>query len=140
MDIKWIFSGNADALYKFQGGTKTRGKMGLSKRHLYLCWYILILAVLTWPLEEGTAKRTKRFEWTDIEQAAKKMTGAISTKLSTIFNRQPADNTSVKMEEESNTTIVLPDVESRQIIVAPIRCPPNHVIINGKCRLNLEGL
>ncbi|KAL2715058.1 hypothetical protein V1478_014756 [Vespula squamosa] len=112
--------------------------MGLSKRHLYLCWYILIFAVLTCSSEEATVKRTKRFEWNQIEQAAKRMTDAIKKKANTIFNRQAADNTSVKMEEVSNTTTVLPDVESRQIIIAPIRCPPNHVIVNDKCRLNIQ--
>ncbi|XP_046825750.1 secapin-like [Vespa crabro] len=126
----------------FTSGIKIKlEKMGLTKRHLRLCWYILILAVLTYPSEEETIKRTKRFQWDKIEETAKRITNSISTKLTTIFNRQSTVNSNIKMTEDSlSTTTVLPSIESRQIIVAPTRCPPNHVVINGKCRLNIEGI
>lgn len=94
-----------------------------------------MITILTCPTEESTI-RTKRFLHHQIEETVEKMKDSISTTLNQIFNNQRINDH--ENLNELSTTTALPNIGSRQIIIVPIRCPPNHVNVNGKCRLNVE--
>ncbi|XP_015185449.1 PREDICTED: uncharacterized protein LOC107071189 [Polistes dominula] len=109
--------------------------MACPKCHLYFLWYyLLIVAILTYPTEESNI-HTKSYLRNQVEKTIENVKDNISMNINRIFYNKPInDNT---YNDESSTTTVLPNVESRQIIYAPIRCPPNHVIVDGKCRLHI---
>ncbi|KAL6423049.1 hypothetical protein ACFW04_010494 [Cataglyphis niger] len=100
---------------------------------------VLLLLVSLTRATQGSGLRTRRSVWNEIgntlNNVGEKIKDTIKTKIEPLFHRHSIigpDTTTPTLEPE-------PDYETspfyRGIITAPIRCPPNHGMVRGRCRL-----
>ncbi|GAB1862942.1 Secapin-1 [Camponotus japonicus] len=100
---------------------------------------VLLLLVSLICATQGSSLRTRRSSvLNDIGNALNNIGQTIKdtmkTRIDSMFHRHST------IEPETTEPILEPDwsgmtPDSRQIITAPIRCPPNHVIVKKRCRM-----
>uniref|UniRef100_A0A348G5Z6 Secapin n=1 Tax=Odontomachus monticola TaxID=613454 RepID=A0A348G5Z6_ODOMO len=91
---------------------------------------LLLLVALTCVAEGGSLRARRSFFLNDIGNALNNIGATIKDTMKTGFEsvfRRPEE---VTLQPDETT------LDYRQIINAPIRCPPNHVLVNKRCRFN----
>ncbi|XP_072750756.1 uncharacterized protein [Anoplolepis gracilipes] len=102
---------------------------------------VLLLLVSLTCATQASSLRTRRSVLNDIGNALNNIGQTIKdtmkTKIDSMFHRystvQP-ETTEPTFEPDLNRTMST-DEHYREIINAPIRCPPNHVLVKNRCRM-----
>lgn len=122
-------------LLKVVAASLSQFQQNAEMRFHFLCRFLsvlLLLIALACAAQGGSLRERNSFVFGDIGnalnnvgQTLKKTVKSIFQKPSTTANAQPDPTFPAQ-----NVTL-----ESRRIIDVPSRCPPNHVLVNGRCRL-----
>lgn len=102
----------------------------------FLCSLLLLVALTSAARATGPRiNRTRRFTVADIGSALNRVgetvKNTVKAGLDSLFNQSTElETTTEPTTTEANTTGV-----PRNIIDSPIRCPPDHILVNGRCRL-----
>lgn len=97
---------------------------------------LLLLVALTCATVQGAGLRERRSFLENIGNTLGNIGETIKDTVKDGFEsmfKRPQDPETVTLEPVDETT----DEVYRQIIDAPIRCPPNHVVVNKRCRMNV---
>ncbi|XP_011266252.1 uncharacterized protein LOC105257371 isoform X2 [Camponotus floridanus] len=112
------------------------GKKRATDMRFYFLSVLLLLVSLTCATQ-GSSLRTRRSVLNDIGNALNNIGQTIKDTMKIRIDSMFPHST---IEPETTEPILEPDwsgmtPESRQIITAPIRCPPNHVVVKKRCRM-----
>lgn len=98
---------------------------------------VLLLLVSLICATQGTSLRTRRSVLDNIgntlNNIGETIKDTMKTKIDSLFHRYSTikpETTEPTLEPDYGTSPIY-----RAIINVPSRCPPNHVIVNGRCRL-----
>lgn len=98
---------------------------------------LLLLLVALTCAAPGGGRGERRFFLNDIGNTLNSIGETIKDTLQTgydsVFGYTAVPETTVTLELEPSTT---PDY--RKIINVPLRCPPNHVVVNNRCRVSVR--
>ncbi|KYQ60495.1 hypothetical protein ALC60_00478 [Trachymyrmex zeteki] len=107
---------------------------------------VLLLLVALTCATQASSLRARRSVWNDIgntlNNIGQTIKGTMKTGIDSLFLHQhsTADPETIQptLEPNWNETTLLKRNESnfREIIDAPVRCPPNHVLVRNKCRIH----
>ncbi|XP_034181190.1 secapin-like [Osmia lignaria lignaria] len=117
--------------------------MGLQVHCFYLACLLLVASM---PLSEGFFLPEKPLLLRTFEERLKdmgeKIGDTVREKLNSILEppwmQTTTMSTTTTEELDMDTDVEAGIGEERQIIVAPIRCPPNHDFARGRCRRKLR--
>ncbi|KAH0956750.1 hypothetical protein HN011_008687 [Eciton burchellii] len=104
----------------------------------FLSVFLLLVALAC--VAQGGSLREKRFVFNDIGNTLNNVGDTIKDTVKSIFQIRSFVTTTNQPEKIETTTNdpyhgVNVTVEPRRIIDVPSRCRPNHVLVNGRCRM-----
>ncbi|XP_076396748.1 secapin-like [Megachile rotundata] len=101
--------------------------------HRFACLLLLLLTALSHGFFFSQEKGPMLKKLGDkLKEVHERVGDTFKERVNFIFN--PPGQSNSTNASTADVTTPLPQVDSRQIITAPIRCPPNHNIAAGKCR------
>lgn len=112
-----------------------QGDIRMEFYFIHRLFSVLLLVALICTAQ-GATLQTKRSILHDIgttfNEIGKTITGTVKNGINSVLNK-PSESSEIETttELESNTTS-----DYRNIINVPGRCPPNHSIVNNRCRLS----
>ncbi|XP_018395199.1 PREDICTED: uncharacterized protein LOC108773774 [Cyphomyrmex costatus] len=105
---------------------------------------VLLLLVALTCATQASSLRARRSVWNDIgntlNNIGQTIKGTMKTGIDSLFYRHStADPETIQPTLEPNWNGTTPlswnESDYREIINAPIRCPPNHVLVKDRCRI-----
>lgn len=106
---------------------------------------LLLLVALTCATQASSLRERRNSVWNDIGNALNNIGQTIKdtmkTGIDSLLPRHStteSETTQPTLEPEWNGTTLSErndKIDFRQIIIVPIRCPPNHVLVKNRCRL-----
>jgi len=107
---------------------------------------VLLLLVALTCATQASSLRARRSVWNDIGNTLNNIGQTIKdtiqkTRIDSLFHNSTTDSERMQPTLEVNKTWIpleknrTAEGVSREIIDAPVRCPPNHVIVKDKCRI-----
>ncbi|XP_011687168.1 PREDICTED: uncharacterized protein LOC105449588 [Wasmannia auropunctata] len=109
---------------------------------------VLLLLVALTCAAQASSLRARRSVWNDIgntlNNIGQTIKETVKTEIDSLLYRLSTtdpETTQPTLEPEWNETTLSEEnckTDGREIINTSIRCPPDHVIVNGKCRIKVR--
>lgn len=101
---------------------------------------VLLLLVALTCATQASSLRARRSVWNDIGNTLNNIGQTIKDTMKTgidslLHSTTESETTQPTLEWNETTLSGWNETDFRQIITVPIRCPPNHVVVKNRCRL-----